>query len=105
MSIVMGAVGAHAAADPYVASLIDKASHYQLVHALLLLYLSPQQGVTLHAARWLALAGTVFFCGSLYLKALQWLPEAGRLAPMGGTAFMLAWLCVAAASLKGTKHD
>lgn len=108
MAIAMGAAGAHAASSPYAASLIDKASHYQLVHALLLLWLCERDGKWLAISRWLIATGIVLFCGSLYLKGLDWLPAATALAPLGGSSFMAAWigiLCAAYFTRKETRHD
>ena len=94
-AIVMGAVAAHAVADTHLSALAKHASIYQLLHSLLLLWLAGQTGKTFSIARWLILSGIVFFCGSLYLKALTGLPA--TFAPMGGVSFMAGWLAVAVA--------
>jgi uncharacterized membrane protein YgdD (TMEM256/DUF423 family) len=52
------------------------------------------------AAGWLFVAGTIVFSGSLYLLALtghRWL---GALTPLGGAAFLLGWLTLAARVLR-----
>jgi uncharacterized membrane protein YgdD (TMEM256/DUF423 family) len=46
--------------------------------------------------------GMVLFCGSLYglsLGAARWF---GAIAPLGGTAFIVGWVCVAIAAWKLT---
>lgn len=75
---------------------------YQLVHALALL------GVGLLALHWrsrlLAAAGGLFtagillFSGSLYLLTLSGVGKLGMITPLGGTAFLAGWLCLALAA-------
>lgn len=93
LAVVMGAVSAHALADPAATAWVERASLYQMLHALLLLWLSGQMGRYAKAARWLVLAGIVLFCGGLYAKALLGVPAAT--APFGGLCLMAGWLMVA----------
>ena len=95
MAIVMGAVGAHAVADPHLAALVETASLYELIHAVAILWLCGARGKYVPASRWLFLIGTVLFCGTLYLKAIAGWEAAVRLAPFGGVSFMLGWLVIA----------
>jgi len=95
LALVMGAIGAHAVADPRAASIVENASLYQLIHAGVLLWLSSRDGIWSAVARWLFLAGTLLFCGTIYLKNLAGWENATNLAPIGGTSFMLGWLLVA----------
>jgi uncharacterized membrane protein YgdD (TMEM256/DUF423 family) len=97
--VIAGALGAHAVADPLLAKFVETASTYQLIHAAVLLWLagSPRRGLSW--ARWLFLAGTVLFCGGLYLKAFAVWPAAVALAPWGGTSFILGWFALAADAL------
>jgi uncharacterized membrane protein YgdD (TMEM256/DUF423 family) len=95
VGVVMGAVGAHAVADPYVAKLVETASLYELIHAAVLLWLCDAPGRYALAARWLFLIGTLLFCGTLYLKGLMGWEAVVRLAPFGGVSFMLGWLLIA----------
>jgi uncharacterized membrane protein YgdD (TMEM256/DUF423 family) len=108
MAIAMGAVGAHATSSPHFASLVEKASFYQLLHALLLLWLCEREGIWLRATRWFVVMGTLLFCGSLYLKGLELLPSATALAPLGGSSFMASWICILCSTYftqKGVNHD
>lgn len=93
-ALALGAVSAHMVADSAAAALVEKASFYQLVHALLLWNLSRRQEWLLKIARWLLLAGILLFCGSFYAKALLMLEHA-PLAPLGGSCLMLGWLVMA----------
>lgn len=106
IGVIAGALGAHVVADPHLAKFVETASTYQLIHAAVLLWLasSPRRiagslrlGVGL--ARWLFLAGTVLFCGGLYLKAFGVWPAAVAAAPLGGVSFIVAWLVLAADAL------
>lgn len=99
VAVIMGAVAAHFIADAHAAELADKASLYQLIHAVALTAIADRAGKCFAAARWLFLAGILFFCGALYFKALACLPVAG-LAPIGGIALMAAWVSVALAACK-----
>ncbi len=94
-AVIAGAVGAHAVADPALAKLVETASLYQLIHAAALLGLASAQRRVLRWARWLFLAATVLFCGTLYLKAFGLSASAVAAAPAGGVAFILGWLVIA----------
>ncbi len=95
IGVIAGALAAHAAGDAHLAKLAETASYYQLIHAAVLLWLASSGRVWLRAARWLVLAGTVLFCGTLYLKALTPWSGPGVFAPIGGMAFIVAWALVA----------
>lgn len=95
LAVIAGAVGAHVVADAGLAKLVQTASYYQLIHAAALLWLSTAERRGLHWARWLFLAGTVLFCGALYLKAFGLAPDAVAAAPTGGIAFIVGWLLIA----------
>jgi|AGTN01.1.fsa_nt_gi Uncharacterized small membrane protein len=100
VAVGMGAYAAHGfTADPYAQALAERASQYQLLHALALLAadrLAADGRRVAHGAALLFLAGLVLFCGSLYLKALTGGPLAVPLVtPAGGIAFMAGWLALA----------
>ncbi len=95
IAVVMGAVGAHVVADAHAAALVETASLYELIHAVVILWLSGATGKYLSTARWLFLIGTLLFCGTLYLKAMAGWDTVVRLAPFGGVSFMLGWLVIA----------
>jgi uncharacterized membrane protein YgdD (TMEM256/DUF423 family) len=50
-------------------------------------------------AGWLFLAGIVIFSGCLYVLALTGQRWLGAVVPIGGVAFILGWLALAAAAL------
>lgn len=105
VAVAMGAVAAHVVSgDAVAAGLVDKASRYQLTHALALLAVAvlaehhPSWPVT--AAGGLFVIGGVLFCGSLYALAFH-LVATTPLAPVGGSSFILGWLFLAVAGVLG----
>lgn len=90
-AVALGAVGAHAGLAADAAALAEKASWYQLLHAVALLSVSGSESKW----RWITytgwLGGIIFFCGSLYAKAFG-MAAGAPLAPFGGTLLMLGWL-------------
>ena len=95
LAVIASALGAHAVADAQLAKLAETGSYYQLIHAAVLLWLAAAPRRGLRWARWLFLAGTLLFCGTLYLKAFGVAAGAVALAPTGGVCFILGWLVMA----------
>ena len=95
--VAMGAIAAHALSDPAASIAAERASLYQILHALALLYIANQPGRLASCARSALTLGVLFFCGGIYLKYMGHYPWAGSLAPYGGTAFMIGWLFIALA--------
>lgn len=98
IGVAAGAAGAHAVADAAAAALIEKASIYQLIHTLALLWLATMSGRPAQLARVAFLGGIALFCGSLYLKGFG-LAIIAPFAPVGGTLFMIGWAMVIIGSL------
>lgn len=105
LAVVIGAFGAHMLADRISAHYMDiygTGSHYHYIHSigwLVVLLLCMHAGIT--QIKWiniLFLSGLILFCGSLYLISFNELLEMpglrtfGALAPIGGVAFVGAWL-------------
>jgi uncharacterized membrane protein YgdD (TMEM256/DUF423 family) len=61
---------------------------------ILLARFSTDGSVWLTAAGWLFIAGTVLFSGSLYGLALTETRWLGAITPLGGLAFLLAWVAL-----------
>jgi uncharacterized membrane protein YgdD (TMEM256/DUF423 family) len=99
IAVGMGAVASHVITDPQLAGLAEKASYYQLIHAVLLIVISSGFNPFVTCARWFVLAGLVLFCGGIYLHALQ-VAQSAPMAPAGGASFMIAWVLIALAALK-----
>jgi len=93
--VILGALGAHALTDPHAIVSVERASLYQLLHAIVLLILAPQPGRLATLARLAFTLGVVLFCGGIYLKYLSAYAWAGTVTPYGGMALMVGWLLAA----------
>lgn len=104
----LGAFGAHLIKGRIGAgsfSVYQTAVQYHFWHALGILSVGilmvQWPGAQLLAwSAWLLIAGLILFSGSLYALALTGATWLGALTPIGGTAFIAAWLIVAWAALK-----
>ena len=104
--VALGAYAAHAAkgaAHPEAARLLQTAVQYQLIHGLGILAVGIVVrwggSAWLTAAGALMIVGVVCFCGSLWVLALT-ARSLGPIAPIGGLAFIAAWLALAFHALK-----
>ncbi len=104
IAVALGAFGAHALRsrlEPRDLEIFETAVRYQMYHALALLATSwvlARGGAGAGAAAWGFLAGTVIFCGSLYLMVATGQRWLGAVTPLGGVAFILGWMLLAAAA-------
>lgn len=104
LSVVTGAMGAHALKDVLVGdyqSFYDKAVFYQFVHSFLIIMIGmmADKVSNLKTPIILAVLGIVFFSGSLYLFSLQEVLDLGSfkkiigpITPIGGLCFIGAWI-------------
>src|SRR5262245_9544208 len=104
LAVTLGAFGAHALRDrfdDYHMGLWEKAVLYHFLHALGMLVVSmlPRtQTFPMSAAGTvcgLLAIGILLFSGSLYLLALTGTRSLGMITPIGGLAFIAAWLVLA----------
>jgi len=76
---------------------------------LLVVSILPRLGiVSLTAGSWvcaLLLTGVVIFSGSLYLLAVTGIRGLGAITPIGGLAFIAAWVLLAIALLQQAKPE
>lgn len=102
VAVAAGAFGAHALRarlDAPMLAVFETGVRYQMYHALALLALAwaltrwPHGALV--AAGWLFIGGTVVFSGSLYVLTLSGVRWLGAVTPIGGTALLAGWLCVA----------
>lgn len=104
LAVILGAFGAHGLRDrldAYRMGVYEKAVFYHFIHALGILIVSilprtgtfPEEGAAWVCA--LLLAGIVIFSGSLYLLAITGNRMLGAITPIGGLAFIAAWLLLA----------
>lgn len=100
IGVALGAFGAHALKSqltPEALAVWNTAVFYQLIHALgllligILCQLFPADHL-LRTAAWTMLVGIVLFSGSLYLLTVSGIRPLGMITPLGGVAFLTAWL-------------
>ena len=104
LAVSLGAFGAHALKtrfDAYSMGIWEKAVFYHFVHALGLLIvpvLARTGAVNESGAGrvcWLLAAGVLIFSGSLYALAITGVRALGAITPIGGVAFIGAWVLLA----------
>jgi uncharacterized membrane protein YgdD (TMEM256/DUF423 family) len=109
-AVLLGALGAHALKGRLVArdslAAWETASSYQLAHAVgavaVLAWAATQaeRRPALHRVALSWLIGSFLFSGSIYVLALggpRWL---GPVTPLGGIAFLIGWVLMAAEGLR-----
>jgi uncharacterized membrane protein YgdD (TMEM256/DUF423 family) len=103
IAVILGAFGAHglkSRVDPELLVVFETGVRYQMYHALALLAVGLARAhwptTTISLAGWFFLAGILIFSGSLYLMTAtgeRWL---GAITPIGGVAFIIGWVLLAA---------
>ena len=96
-AVVLGALGTHAfGLQPGTqhASLFQHAFIYQLIHALLLIWIVTQtdQSPWLRYAALSVSLGVLLFCGGLYMLVFVGKTSFSWVTPVGGSLIILAWL-------------
>ncbi len=105
---MLGAFGTHALKGRLTTDALAvyrTAVEYHFYHALGLSLIGAvamriPDSAALSAAGWTMLAGIVLFSGSLYVLALSGARWLGAVTPVGGLAFIAAWLLFAWAALR-----
>lgn len=105
LAVAMGAFGAHLLKTrlaPEMMAVYETAVHYHFYHALGLLAvgllaLHVPAAALLGWVGGLMATGLILFCGSLYTLSLSDVRGLGMITPVGGLAFMMAWLLLAVA--------
>lgn len=104
MAVGGGAFAAHALKERLserALEVFETGARYQMYHALALtlvalwMHQSALVPGTLVIAGWAFIVGILLFSGSLYALSLSGIKVLGAIAPFGGAAFMLGWLCLA----------
>ncbi len=102
-AVAMGAFGAHAlrnSLDSLAMSVYETGVDYHMWHALALWIIAmdlrsdSESRLLIWSAR-LMIAGICLFSGSLYLLSVTGIGWLGSITPLGGTAFLAAWLLLA----------
>jgi uncharacterized membrane protein YgdD (TMEM256/DUF423 family) len=113
LAVGLGAFGAHAlkaSLAPDLMAVFQTGNQYHFYHALGLFAGAVAAGrfptsrlIRLSGA--LMLAGLVLFSGSLYVLSLTGQRWMGMITPVGGTAFLAAWLAMAVGVWKEGRPD
>jgi uncharacterized membrane protein YgdD (TMEM256/DUF423 family) len=102
LAVILGAFGAHglkARIPSDMLAVYQTAVQYHLYHALGLvivgiLTLQYLPSFWFKTSGWLMCAGIILFSGSLYILSITQIRRFGAITPLGGMAFILAWLCL-----------
>ncbi|MBP8291852.1 MAG: DUF423 domain-containing protein [Caldilineaceae bacterium] len=109
LAVAFGAFGAHALRDRVEASLLanyQTGVTYMFYHVLALFVVAwaitrwPSSNLPVWAG-WLFITGIVIFTGSLVLMAFTGQRWLGAITPIGGVAFIAAWLLLAVTAWRG----
>lgn len=112
LAVALGAFGAHgleaalAGAEDGAQRLgwWETAAHYHLVHSVALIAVgwvaSIRGGRAPAVTGWAFVVGMVLFSGSLYAMTLTGVRALGMVTPLGGTAFIVGWVSLAAAGMR-----
>ena len=108
LAVALGAFGAHALKEqlsPDMLANYKTGLQYHFYHALGLLAIGiiathmPESNL-LRWSGWLMFAGIIIFSGTLYILSITGIKWLGAITPIGGTAFIIAWLLLAIAVLR-----
>lgn len=109
LAVMLGAFGAHGLKSRLTTEMLEiyqTGVDYHFYHALGLLavglvaYHLPES-TWLKWSGWLMLAGIIIFSGSLYVLSISGIRWLGAITPIGGLSFIIAWLFLTIAVLKG----
>ncbi|MFJ8246655.1 DUF423 domain-containing protein [Peribacillus asahii] len=107
LAVALGAFGAHGLEgkipDKYL-NTWEKAVQYQMFHAGGLLVIGllagKVSGSLINWSGWLMFAGIIIFSGSLYVLSVTQIKILGAITPIGGVAFLAAWVLMIIAVYK-----
>jgi len=106
-AVIAGSFGAHLLRKKFGEDLLatfEVGVRYQMYHALALFVVAWAIGAfsssLIPVAGWLFIVGTVIFSGSLYLLAFTGVKTWGAVTPIGGSLFLLGWLCLGVGILR-----
>lgn len=108
LAVALGAFGSHGLEGKVDAKYLDiwkTAVQYQMFHALGLIivgFFIGQFGSSsaLNWSGWLMFGGILLFSGSLFVLVLTGISKLGAITPIGGVAFLAAWVLLIVAAVK-----
>ncbi|MFD1708689.1 DUF423 domain-containing protein [Siminovitchia sediminis] len=108
LAVGLGAFGAHGLegkVEPKYLDTWETAVKYQMYHALGIIAIGLLSGHVsasslLNWSGWLMLIGIIIFSGSLYALTLSGIKILGAITPIGGVAFLVAWVLLIVFAVK-----
>ncbi|MFN4354910.1 DUF423 domain-containing protein [Parvibaculum sp.] len=111
LSVALGAFAAHglqSRVGPAEIAVFETGARYQMYHALALLavaWVAAQGGGTFATvAGWAFVIGTILFSGTLYYLGFTGSRALVMVTPIGGLAFLIGWVALAAAGFSLKAH-
>lgn len=108
LAVALGAFGAHGLEGKISEKYLEvwkTGVQYQMFHAMGLFVIAfllskfPQSSL-LTASGWIMFAGIVLFSGSLYVLSTSGIKVLGAITPLGGVAFIVAWILIVVVAVK-----
>ncbi|MDY0394276.1 DUF423 domain-containing protein [Virgibacillus halophilus] len=107
LAVALGAFGAHGLEgklSQHELGIWEKAVQYQMFHASALLVTAlvaaKVQAASITWAGWIFFIGIILFSGSLYIYATTKITAFAIITPLGGVAFLIAWVLLGYSALK-----
>lgn len=108
LSVALGAFGAHGLEGKISAKMLETwktGVNYQMFHSaglFIVAILADKIGASsaLKWSGWLMFIGILLFSGSLYVLSTSGIKVLGAITPLGGVAFLAAWVLLATAAIK-----
>lgn len=108
LAVALGAFGAHGLEGRVEQKYLEiwkTGVTYQMFHATGLLIVGVLLGrlpanALLSWSGWMMLIGIILFSGSLYVMTLTKISILGAITPLGGLAFLAAWILIIVAAVK-----
>lgn len=108
LAVALGAFGAHGLEGRVEQKYLEiwkTGVTYQMFHATGLLIVGVLLGrlpanALLSWSGWMMLIGIILFSGSLYVMTLTKISILGAITPLGGLAFLAAWILIIVAAMK-----
>ena len=108
LAVALGAFGAHGLEGRVEQKYLEiwkTGVTYQMFHATGLLIVGVLLGrlpanALLSWSGWMMLLGIILFSGSLYVMTLTKISILGAITPLGGLAFLAAWILIVVAAVK-----
>ena len=108
LAVALGAFGAHGLEGKITEKYLktwNTGVTYQMFHAMGLFVIAfltaklPQTSL-LTVAGWSMFIGIILFSGSLYVLSTSGIKVLGAITPLGGVAFLVAWVLIGDAAIK-----